>query len=92
MIARDTVCCEVLPRHGPSHQAQKIIQTMVLSEALVNAAKEGDVAAGQDWLDAGGNPDETAGIGGATLLDHIASAHDTDSQFYDPECCGAETP
>ncbi len=55
---------------------------MVLSEALVNAAKEGDVAAVQEWLDAGGDPDETNF--GSTLLDHIASAHTTDSQFYDP--------
>ena len=55
---------------------------MVLSEALVNAAKEGNLAAVQEWLDAGGDPDETNF--GSTLLDHIASAHTTDSQFYDP--------
>ena len=56
---------------------------MVLSQELYIAAEQGDVAAVQEWLDAGGNPDETGGDG-ATLLDHIASAHTTDSQFYDP--------
>ena len=51
---------------------------MVLSQALINAAREGDLAAVQEWLDAGGDPDETGSFGGRsrTLLHHVASAHD----------------
>ncbi len=58
---------------------------MVLSQALINAAREGDLAAVQEWLDAGGDPDDTGSFGGRsrTLLHHVASAHDP-SNCYDP--------
>ena len=59
---------------------------MVLSQALINAAREGDLAAVQEWLDAGGDPDDTGSFGGRsrTLLHHVASAHDP-SNCYHPD-------
>ena len=46
---------------------------MVLSQALINAAREGDLAAVQEWLDAGGDPDDTGSFEGRsrTLLHHV---------------------
>jgi len=59
---------------------------MVLSQSLINAAREGDLAAVQEWLDAGGDPDDTGSFGGRsrTLLHHVASAHDP-SNCYHPD-------
>ena len=61
---------------------------MVLSQELLIAAEQGDVAAVQEWLDAGGDPDdrtwvESVGMHGGTLLDHVVSAHDP-PHYYDP--------
>ena len=59
---------------------------MVLSQALINAASKGNLAAVQEWLDAGGDPDDTGSFGGRsrTLLHHVASAHDP-SNCYHPD-------
>ena len=58
---------------------------MVLSQALINAAREGDLAAVQEWLDAGGDPDDTGSFEGRsrTLLHHVASAINP-PHCYDP--------
>ena len=57
---------------------------MVLSQALVDAAEQGDLAAVQEWLDAGGDPDDrTHPTYGETLLEYVASAHNP-PRYYDP--------
>ena len=49
---------------------------MVLSQALINAARDGDLAPVQEWLDAGGDPDDTT-HDGETLLHQVSSAYDS---------------
>ena len=46
---------------------------MVLSEAVVEAARAGDVATVQQWLNAGGDANERCATTGKTLLHFIAS-------------------
>ena len=59
---------------------------MVLPEAILDAARRGDVMAVRAWLDAEGDPDERTGPGesvidgGTTLLHEVASMYDMDEQ------------
>ena len=46
---------------------------MVLSEAVVEAARAGDVATVQQWLNAGGDANERCAMMGKTLLHYLAS-------------------
>ena len=46
---------------------------MVLSEALVEAARAGDVATVEQWLNSGGDANERCATSGRTLLHVIAS-------------------
>ena len=46
---------------------------MVLSEAVVEAARAGNVATVEQWLNAGGDANERCAMMGKTLLHYLAS-------------------
>ena len=46
---------------------------MVLTDAVIEAARAGDVATVEQWLNAGGKPNERSATMGKTLLHYLAS-------------------